>query len=186
MTRASLRFAKTTWLAATVAVLLPALAWLQYDWANQIADADRDRSRRTLRAAATQFTSAVDAELSRVSANLQLDGAMVERRDWDAYALRYESAVASAATAALVKQVWFVESRGAGVGSDQRLVAHLWNAERHSFDEMAWPGDLTALRGQLQKFVETAGDDALGRRERMAATAALGDERTLVAPVVRM
>lgn len=186
MTRASLRFAKTTWLAATVAVLLPALAWLQYDWANQIADADRDRSRRTLRAAATQFTSAVDAELSRVSANLQLDGAMVERRDWDAYALRYESAVASAATAALVKQVWFVESRGAGVGSDQRLVAHLWNAERRSFDEMAWPSDLTALRGQLQKFVETAGDDALGRRERMAATAALGDERTLVAPVVRM
>ena len=186
MTRASLRFAKTTWLAATVAVLLPALAWLQYDWANQIADAERDRSRRTLRAAATQFTSAVDAELSRVSANLQLDGAMVERKDWDAYALRYESAVANAATAALVKQVWFVESLGAVTGSEARLVAHQWNTNRHSFDEVAWPADLTALRAQLQKFVETAGDDAVGRRERMAATAALGDERTLVSPVVRM
>ena len=185
MTRVSWRFAKTTWLAATVAVLLPALAWLQYDWANQIAEADRDRSRRTLRAAANQFTSAVDAELARVSANLQLDGAMVERRDWDAYALRYESAVANAATAALVHQVWFVESR-TDSSSDQRLVAHLWHAERRSFDETAWPSDLTALRGQLQKFVETAGDDALGRRERMAATAALGDERTLVSPVVRM
>ena len=185
MTRVSWRFAKTTWLAATVAVLLPALAWLQYDWANQIAEADRDRSRRTLRAAANQFTSAVDAELARVSANLQLDGAMVERRDWDAYALRYESAVANAATAALVHQVWFIESR-TDSSSDQRLVAHLWHAERRSFDETAWPSDLTALRGQLQKFVETAGDDALGRRERMAATAALGDERTLVSPVVRM
>ena len=186
MTRASLRFAKTTWLAATVAVLLPALAWLQYDWANQIADAERDRSRRTLRAAATQFTSAVDAELSRVSANLQLDGAMVERKDWDAYALRYESAVANTATAALVKQVWFVESLGAVAGSEARLVAHQWNTNRHSFDEVAWPADLTALRAQLQKFVETAGDDAVGRRERMAATAALGDESTLVSPVVRM
>ncbi len=186
MTRGSLRLAKTTWLAATVAVLLPALAWLQYDWANQIADADRDRSRRTLRAAASQFTSAVDAELSRVSANLQLDGAMVERRDWDAYALRYESAVANAATAALVKQVWFVASLGAGASGDARLVAHQWVPSRRSFDEVAWPADLTALRGQLQKFVETAGDDAVGRRERMAATAALGDERTLVSPVVRM
>ena len=186
MTRASLRFAKTTWLAATVAVLLPALAWLQYDWAKQSADAERARSRRTLRAAATQFTSAVDAELSRVSANLQLDGAMVERKDWDAYALRYESAVANAATAALVKQVWFVESLGAVTGSEARLVAHQWNTNRHSFDEVAWPADLTALRAQLQKFVETAGDDAVGRRERMAATAALGDERTLVSPVVRM
>ncbi len=185
MTGVSGHFAKTTWLAAAVAVLLPALAWLQYDWANQIADADRDRSRRTLRAAASQFTSAVDAELSRVSASLQLDGAMVERRDWDAYALRYDSAVANAATASLVNQVWFVESR-TDTSSDQRLVLHLWNAERRSFDATAWPSDLTALRGQLQTFVATAGDDALGRRERMAATAALGDERTLVSPVVRM
>ncbi len=181
----SLRVSKTTWLAAAVAVLLPALAWLQYDWVNQIAAADRDRSHRTLRAAAAQFTAAVDAELSRVSGSLQLDGAMVERRDWDAYALRYESAVASAATAALVKQVWFIESLGAIETGDARLVAHQWRPDDHRFDEVAWPAELTALRAQLQKFVETA-DDAVGRRERMAATAALGDERTLVAPVVRV
>ena len=73
------RLGKTTWLAATVAVLLPALAWLQYDWVNQLAAADRDRRERTLRAAASQFTAAVDAELSRISGSLQLDGAMVER-----------------------------------------------------------------------------------------------------------
>lgn len=186
MPRASRRLAKTTWLAAAVAVLLPALAWLQYDWVNQIADADRDRSRRTLRAAAAQFTAAVDAELSRVSGNLQLDGAMVERRDWEAYALRYESAVTNATTAALVKQVWFVESLGSASTHDARLVAHQWLPDDRSFTAVAWPADLTPLRAQLQKFVETADDDALGRRERMAATAALGDERTLVSPVVRV
>ena len=186
MPRASLRFAKTTWLAATVAVLLPALAWLQYDWVNQIADADRDRSRRTLRAAAAQFTAAVDGELSRVSGNLQLDGAMVERHDWDAYALRYESALATAATAALVKQVWFVESSGAASTHDARLIAHQWMPDRRSFDAVEWPAALAPLRTQLQTFVATADDDAVGRRERMAATAALGDERTLVSPVVRV
>ncbi|HUU33863.1 MAG TPA: HAMP domain-containing sensor histidine kinase [Vicinamibacterales bacterium] len=186
MVRPSPRFAKTTWLAVTVAVLLPALAWLQYDWVNQIAAADRDRSRRTLRAASSQFTAAVDAELSRVSGNLQLDGAMVERRDWDAYALRYASAVANAATAALVKQVWFVESLGSPTTHDARLVAHQWVPGRRSFDEVEWPAALTALRAQLQKFVATAADDAVGRRERIAATAALGDERTLVSPVLRV
>ncbi len=186
MPRASLRFAVTTWLAATVAVLLPALAWLHYDWVNQIAEADRDRSHRTLRAAAAQFTAAVDGELSRVSGNLQLDGAMVERRDWEAYALRYESAVTNATTAALVQQVWFVESLGSASTHDARLVAHQWLPDHRSFNEVAWPAQLTPLREQLQKFVATSDDDALGRRERMAATAALGDERTLVSPVVRV
>ncbi len=186
MSRGVLRYAKTTWLAATVAVLLPALAWLQYDWVNQIADADRDRSKRTLRAAAAQFTGAVDGELSLVSAGLQLDGAMVERRDWDAYALRYESALATASTAALVKQVWFVESLGSATTGDARLVAHQWMPGRRVFEATEWPADLTALRAQLQQFVETADDDAVGRRTRMAATAALGDERTLVTPVVRV
>ena len=186
MSRGVLSFAKTTWLAATVAVLLPALAWLQYDWVNQIAAADRDRRARTLRAAASQFTSAVDAELSRVSAGLQLDGAMVERRDWDAYALRYESAVATAATAALVKQVWFVESLGSPATGDAQLVPHQWLPDLRRFEIVDWPADLTAVRAQLQKFVEASDDGVVGRRERMAAAAGLGDERTLVSLVVRV
>ena len=186
MPAAALRFAKTTWLAATVAVLLPALAWLQYDWVNQLATADRDRREHTLRGAAAQFTSAVDGELSRVGASLQLDGAMVERHDWDAYAIRYEGAMANAATASLVKQVWLIEALGRAATHDARLVAHQWTPDRHSFDAVEWPLDLTALRAQLQTFVEASDDGATGRRERMAATAGLGDEHTLVMPVVRM
>ena len=102
------RLGGTTWLAAAVALLLPALAWMQYDWVNQLATADRERRERTLRAAGAQFTAAVDAEVSRLGGSLQLDGAMVERRDWDAYALRYDSAVNDGA-GALVSGVWFVE-----------------------------------------------------------------------------
>ena len=87
------RFGGTTWLAATVALLLPALAWVQYDWVNQLATADRERRERTLRAAGAQFTAAVDAEVSRLGGSLQIDSAMLERRDWEAYGLRYDSAV---------------------------------------------------------------------------------------------
>lgn len=186
MTRRPLPFTKTTWLAATVAVLLPALAWLQYDWVNQLAAADRDRRERTLRAATSQFTAAVDGELARVAGGLQLDGAMVERRDWDAYALRYESALATPATAALVKQVWFVEAVTAPAGHDVSLVMQQWQPEQRRFEAVSWPADMDALRPQLQKFVANADDNPGNRRERMAASAALGDERTLVTPVVRV
>ncbi len=109
---------------------------------------------------------------------------MVERRDWDAYALRYGSAMANATTAALVKQVWLIEAPAPASTGDAPLVAFQWVPARRSFDEVAWPAALAPLREQLQKFVATAADDAVGRRERMAATAALGDERTLVSPVV--
>ncbi|MBI4486207.1 MAG: hypothetical protein HY655_09375, partial [Acidobacteria bacterium] len=46
MKRGALSFVSL--LAAAVVVLLPALAWLQYSWLEQIADADRERRERTL------------------------------------------------------------------------------------------------------------------------------------------
>ncbi len=110
MTPGPRRIGGTTWLAVAVAVLLPALAWMQYDWVTQLAAADRDRRERTLRTAASQFTAAIDTELSRIGGSLQLDGAMVERQDWDAYALRYAGATANQSPS-LVRGVWYVETR---------------------------------------------------------------------------
>ena len=52
MTKYVPRVTGVTLLAAAVLVLLPALAWLQYSWLNQIADADRERRARTLQTAA--------------------------------------------------------------------------------------------------------------------------------------
>ena len=49
------RVSGVTALAAAVLVLLPALAWLQYSWLDQIAEADRDRRGRTLQTAASQL-----------------------------------------------------------------------------------------------------------------------------------
>ena len=96
MTPGPRRIGGTTWLAAAVAVLLPVLAWMQFDWVNQLAGADRDRRERTLRTAAAQFTAAIDTDLSRIGGSLQLDGAMVERQDWDAYAIRYAGEIGRA------------------------------------------------------------------------------------------
>lgn len=185
MARGSRALGGGTWLVIAVLLLLPALAWLQYDWVNQLALADRDRRERTLRAAASQFTSAVDTELSRVGASLQLDGAMVERRDWDAYALRYESALTNAATAALVQHVWYVERVDGAGAQPMALALHEWRADDRAFAPVAWPADLTDLRDQMSKFMAVTTEAPGNPRERLAASFALGDERTLVLPIVK-
>jgi signal transduction histidine kinase len=187
MTPRSRRIGGTTWLAAAVALLLPVLAWMQYDWVTQLASADRDRRERTLRTAAAQFTAAVDTELSRLGGSLQLDGAMVERQDWDAYALRYAAATANQSPS-LVRGVWYVEkARG---HDDGELVLRQWMPEQRTFDVVPWPDDLAAVRAQLVKQTSDGdrpdGDRRDGPRELMAATAALGDERTIVMPIVRV
>lgn len=192
MTPAPRRLGGITWLAAAVGLLLPALAWMQYDWAAQLATADRERRERTLRTAAAQFTAAVDTELSRLGGSLQLDGAMVEREDWDAYALRYEAATANQSPS-LVRGVWYVETdRGrdrqrAGADDDGPLVLRQWRREARSFDVVPWPDDLATVRAQLEKLTDDPDHGpGGGPRELMAATAALGDERTIVMPIVRV
>jgi two-component system sensor histidine kinase SenX3 len=204
------RVGGTTWLAAAVALLLPILAWMQYDWVTQLASADRDRRERTLRTAAAQFTAAIDTELSRLGGNLQLDGAMVERQDWDAYALRYAAATANQSPS-LVRGVWYVERVRPGEGRDRgrdrrdrnrddtghdrrdddadapiRLVLRQWRPEQRTFDEVAWPADLAGVQAQLLKQAADPDHRDGGPRELMAAATALGDERTIVMPIVRV
>lgn len=180
------RFGGTTWLAATVALLLPAMAWLQYDWVNQLATADRERRERTLRAAGAQFTSAVNNDVSRLGASLQLDGAMLERRDWDAYALRYDSAIDGGA-GAYVAGVWYVAIDDAATTPETRLTLHAWRPEARTFEVTPWPDTLAGVRTQLLDEPTTrARDERPSPREIFAAASALGDERTLVMPIVRV
>ena len=192
------------------------------DWVTQLAAADGDRRERTLRTAASQFTAALDTELSRLGGSLQLDGAMVERQDWDAYALRYATATANQSPS-LVRGVWYVETSGGrdrdddearrndgrrdgatGAGTTTRatttdartrtsatvsaaqLVLRQWMPEQRAFEEVAWPAELATVRGQLQKHADDPGRRGDGPRELMATTASLGDERTIVMPIVRV
>src|SRR6185436_7540621 len=80
-----------TLLAAAVLVLLPALAWLQYSWLEQISEADRDRRERTLHTAASQLAQDFDGELAKAVSALQIESSMVEQQAWSNYASRYQS-----------------------------------------------------------------------------------------------
>ena len=97
-----------TLLAAAVLVLLPALAWLQYSWLNQIADADRERRARTLQTAASQLAQDFDGEVGKAVMGLQLEPGMVEQQAWSSYAERYQTWADNAITPDIIKSVYFV------------------------------------------------------------------------------
>src|SRR4029078_8324120 len=120
------RVSGVTLLAAAVLILLPALAWLQYSWLNQIADADRDRRARTLQTAASQLAQDFDGEVGKAVIGLQLEPGMVERQAWQTYAERYQSWVDFAQSPDMVKAVYFVAVPDGGDVRPETLGLRLW------------------------------------------------------------
>jgi signal transduction histidine kinase len=195
------RLSGVTALAAAVLVLLPALAWLQYSWLDQIADADRERRARTLHTTATQLAQDLDAEIGRAVFALQLDASIVEQRNWPAFAQKYQVWAASAASPRIVKAIYFVEAPEDGPGAPDDLpLLRTWNAQTHTFDETAWTEDLAALRTRFVRENVAVFDlpgtpaaragDSSGPRMPMhrmfLPPAPTGDDQSIVMPIVRV
>jgi signal transduction histidine kinase len=194
------RFSGVTLLAGAVLVLLPALAWLQYSWLDQIADSDRERRARTLQTAAVQLTQDFDAEIGRAVFALQIDASSVDQGDWSAFAQKYQVWTASAASPRIVKSIYFAHAP-----EDTRDAAppplRIWDTQTHTFDETPWPDDLASVR---TRFVHEniavidlpmPGERRPANGSRVARTpmqrmllppTATGDDQSIVMPVIRV
>ena len=191
-----------TILVGVVMLLVPALAWMQYQWLGQLSTAERERMQRTLRTAAAQFATEFDTELSRTLVSLQVDGSTIRDPNGTAYAQRYTAWANSASEPRLVRDVWLVDTKpgtplpqldsGSNIRLDQ-LRLHKWNPQALAFEDAEWPEDLLKLRDSLATHliglsVGSAGGgrmrmtDPQGRRE-TSFSIALGDDNTLVSPV---
>jgi signal transduction histidine kinase len=135
-----------TLLAAAVLVLLPALAWLQYSWLDQIADADRERRARTLQTAAAQLTQDFDAEIGRAVFALQIDSSSVEQSDWSGFAQKYQVWTVGSASPRIVKSIYFVGAPGDNRAKAAAAPLRIWNTHTHTFDETPWPDELASVR----------------------------------------
>jgi len=198
------RISGVTLLAAAIVVLLPALAWLQYSWLDQIADADRERRARTLQTAASQLAQDFDGEVGKAVLALQIDPSTAERRDWPSFAEKYQLWAETAATPRMVKAIYFVDApdphRGGPPGDAPALC--VWNVETQSFEETAWPAELSSVRSRLAGENGTvmdlqfalplrSGADRGERRDRSVQRMLFppthaGDEQTSVVPVIRV
>lgn len=198
------RVSGVTLLAAAVLVLLPALAWLQYSWLEQIADADRDRRERTLQTAASQLAQDFDGELAKAVSALQIDAPMVEQQAWSSYASKYQSWTEGANTPDIVKAVYFVEgpelhrtpaARGSAPARTAETPAlRVWNPGSRTFERIEWPPELQNVKLRFtrdnRQFEIQAPAAPRGRGERggfdrmiLPATPA-GDEQSIVLPVI--
>jgi signal transduction histidine kinase len=187
------RFSGVTALAAAVLVLLPALAWLQYSWLDQIADADRDRRARTLQTAASQLAQDLDGELGKAVFDLQLEPATVEQRDWPAYAGRFQRWAESTLTPEMVKAVYFVEAPAGGHAHTVAPTLRVWNNVAHSFEATEWPDELASIRGKfitdsaaVVQFTPRRGERGRGGQRLLFPPTPIGDEQSIVVPVMRV
>ena len=154
------RVSAVTILVGLVMLLVPALAWMQYQWLGQLSTAERERMQRTLRTAAAQFATEFDTELSRTLVSLQLDPQTVRDQNWIAYAQKYSSWVSNSREPRLVRDVWLVDTLpgtelpaldGNTPVPVDRLRIRKWNTQSLAFEDAAWPDDLAKMRDSLTK-----------------------------------
>jgi signal transduction histidine kinase len=194
------RVSAVTILVAIVMLLVPALAWMQYQWLGQLSTAERERMQRTLRTAAAQFATEFDSEISRTLVGLQLDGQTVRDQNWTRYAQQYSRWATSANEPRLVRDVWVVDtmpgtplpefdsSRAVPV---DRLRLRKWNVQSLSFEDAAWPEDLLKVRDSLAgRFIglQVSGgnrrpQNAIEHREPPTVPLTAVDDNILISPV---
>lgn len=192
------RISAVTILVAIVMLLVPALAWMQYQWLGQLSNAERERMQRTLRTAASQFATEFDGELSRTLISLQVEGPMLRDQNWVNYAQRYSQWASSVAEPRLVRDVWVVDTlpgtplpaldSNPAIPID-RLRLRKWNAQSLSFEDATWPDDLARMRENLAtRFLGlqvqgTVRREPSGARRETSVSMSIGDDTTLVAPI---
>jgi signal transduction histidine kinase len=180
-------------------LLVPALAWMQYQWLGQLSEAERERMQRTLRTAAAQFATDFDSEMARTLGGLQVESAQLRDENWAAYAQRYTVWTNSVGVPQLVRDVWLVDTLPGTVlpalDDDRKLSAdrlrlRRWNTQAMTFEAAAWPEDLLAMRDQLStRFVglevqpRNRRAELPGTHGEASITLAVGDDYTLVAPI---
>ena len=197
MTFGKRRLSAVTILVGVVMLLVPALAYMQYEWLGQLSTAERERMQRTLRTAAAQFATEFDSELSRTLVSLQVDGQTIRDQTWTAYAERYSAWANSAGEPKLVRDVWLVDTKpgtalppldGMSPIPVETLRLHKWNAQALAFEDAEWPADLVKMRDVLAtRFigfqVQRGRGFEPGSRREASMSVSLGDDDTLVAPV---
>jgi signal transduction histidine kinase len=193
------RVSAVTILVGIVMLLVPSLAWMQYQWLGQLSTAERERMQRTLRNAAAQFATEFDSELSRTIVSLQVDGQTLRDQNWTRFAQQYSRWATSASEPRLVRDIWLIDTLpgtplpafdSTSTIPIDRLRLRKWNAQSLAFEDTAWDADLIKLRDQLStRFV---GLQLPGVRRPQGASiehrdaqvmAAIGDDDMLISPV---
>jgi signal transduction histidine kinase len=139
-------------LIALLALILVALAALQYRWSGQVSESVHERMQANLLASMNQFRMQFNGEFRQLGFLLQPDTSILIHGDWKSYAESCSSALA-ASEIPLVRNVclWISE----GPGSSGLLIL---NRQARNFEPISWPDNFKIVRSRY------AGSFALQRQ----------------------
>src|SRR5262245_22851070 len=132
-------------LACVLAVLLGALAKLQYDWVGQLSKDDRDRMRAHLRARADDFSDDFNRELTRAFLWLQIGPELRRDAPPEPAEQRYERWFTAAPRPELIKTIYKVDVAPSG-----DLAMQQFQRATPRLDPVDWPDELTPIRQRMQ------------------------------------
>src|SRR6185436_5309894 len=134
---------------ATMLLLLPGLAVLQYQWIGEVSLADRQRMTDHLNQAGTQFAQDFDRELMRVVSPFQRRGSLEGSDVTYWLTQRYDDTVAAYPN--LIHRIFIVRRTDAG------LVLSKFDPESGQLQTTDWPAEFASLRLNLEARVERGG-----------------------------
>ncbi len=146
-------------LAGLLLALLALLAVVQYRLIGDVSQAERQRLRASLDAAAQRFASEFDRELARIFAAFMLEPDGSAEAVDERLRLRFSRWLEQAADARLVGALLLAERGPAGNWSLRRL-----EPQRGRFEPTEWPAELKPLRERLDQAPPFARFGGPGRR----------------------
>jgi signal transduction histidine kinase len=137
--------------AAALAILLVVLGTLQYRWLDQVADAERDRARASLAAAAYGFAAEFDREVGHVVACFEpWPEAGEPARDW--FVSSWQRCARSGLQS-LVGAAYLAEETGGDFA-----LTRLDPVSDH-LETVTWPAELSGVRERLAKRADPKPED---------------------------
>jgi signal transduction histidine kinase len=130
-------------LAALLLILLPLLAWMQYEWIGKVSEGDRDRMQASLRRASSQFREDFDREIARVFATFRLEPVQEAAIVPNDYAALYTRWMETARYPRLIGELFIAERRN-GEPHLERL-----DPVRRKFEPAEWPAWLITLKNGM-------------------------------------
>jgi len=145
-------------------ILLPLLAYKQYEWLGRVSESDREQMQASMRRSSSQFREDFDREITRVYESFQSEPAMAVRPEVLSEQLRtdyralYANWEQTAPYPKLVSDLYLIlqDSKGGSV------VEH-FNRSTAKFDEVDWPAELKGLRSAV-KIVRFDGGGGIGQK----------------------
>jgi signal transduction histidine kinase len=125
-------------------ILMSILATLQYQWLDDVSEAEKDRMRARMQSSAARFARDFDRELTR--ALVLLGPGDPSRRERGSYAERRARWTSSALFPELVREVFVALPR-----EDRGLRLFRVAEDTGDFVPVSWPEELAALRSRLER-----------------------------------